>query len=203
MAKYAELNQGQIEAVVNKLGGMNGLEKFLRGETEVVSKYRSETKTDVLRPLYPSRLLTLPATTGKRTIAKDFNFWGRDKFLEQKNVNRPSEERPETTVQIFSLRSDRDANLEQMFQFFGRPFDELCLTQDQIVAFCENHREHLRSHGIPRFFLFKVEHKFMVAEISSYDPGVLGIGVSDVLLPTPWDGAKQPQIVVPMNVPMS
>lgn len=33
--KYGELNLGQIEAVVNKLGGMNGVQRFLSGETVV------------------------------------------------------------------------------------------------------------------------------------------------------------------------
>ncbi|OGY90598.1 MAG: hypothetical protein A3B30_00110 [Candidatus Komeilibacteria bacterium RIFCSPLOWO2_01_FULL_52_15] len=33
--KYGELNLGQIEAVVNKLGGMDGVERFLSGETVV------------------------------------------------------------------------------------------------------------------------------------------------------------------------
>ena len=33
--KYGDLNLGQIEAVVNKLGGMKGLNKFLRGELTV------------------------------------------------------------------------------------------------------------------------------------------------------------------------
>lgn len=34
--KYGELNLGQIEAIVNKLGGMEGALRFLRGETSVV-----------------------------------------------------------------------------------------------------------------------------------------------------------------------
>lgn len=37
--KYGKLNIGQIEAIVNNLGGMEGVEKFLRGEITV-----SETK---------------------------------------------------------------------------------------------------------------------------------------------------------------
>lgn len=34
--KYNELNLGQIEAIVNKLGGMNGVEQLLAGHTAVV-----------------------------------------------------------------------------------------------------------------------------------------------------------------------
>jgi len=36
-AKYPRLDLGTIEAVVNKLGGMEGLGRFLRGETSVVA----------------------------------------------------------------------------------------------------------------------------------------------------------------------
>jgi hypothetical protein len=39
--KYGELNLGQIEAVVNKLGGMDGVNKFLRGELIVSGPIRS------------------------------------------------------------------------------------------------------------------------------------------------------------------
>jgi hypothetical protein len=36
--KYGELNLGQIEALVNKLGGMEGVNRFLSGNAEVVVK---------------------------------------------------------------------------------------------------------------------------------------------------------------------
>ena len=41
--KYGKLDLGQIEAVVNKLGGMDGLNKFLRGElvvSEPIQRWR-------------------------------------------------------------------------------------------------------------------------------------------------------------------
>jgi hypothetical protein len=36
--KYAEMNWGTMEAVVNKLGGLDGVQHFLRGDAEVVIK---------------------------------------------------------------------------------------------------------------------------------------------------------------------
>ena len=36
--KYADVKLGTIEAVLNKLGGMEGIERFLRGEIELVEK---------------------------------------------------------------------------------------------------------------------------------------------------------------------
>ena len=38
MIKYSELNLGQIEAIVNKLGGMDGVQRLLAGFSEVVTK---------------------------------------------------------------------------------------------------------------------------------------------------------------------
>ena len=43
--KYGDLSLGQIEAVVNKLGGMDGVNKFLRGElivSELARRWREE-----------------------------------------------------------------------------------------------------------------------------------------------------------------
>jgi len=39
--KYGELNLGQIEAMVNKLGGMEGVQRFLADKLEVVEKNSS------------------------------------------------------------------------------------------------------------------------------------------------------------------
>jgi hypothetical protein len=38
MIKNSELNLGQIEAIVNKLGGMEGVKRFLAGTVEIVMK---------------------------------------------------------------------------------------------------------------------------------------------------------------------
>ena len=39
--KYGELNLGQVEAIVNKLGGMDGAQRFLRGEITVSEPERA------------------------------------------------------------------------------------------------------------------------------------------------------------------
>ena len=53
--KYKKLDLGTIEAVVNKLGGMEGVEKFLRGELTVSEPVRTWREQDgviyfILRP---------------------------------------------------------------------------------------------------------------------------------------------------------
>ncbi len=64
--KYGELNLGQIEAVVNKLGGMDGVSKFLRGELIVSGPIKSWTEKD--------NVICFPATSdgiiGEQWIAR-------------------------------------------------------------------------------------------------------------------------------------
>jgi len=44
--KYAELNLGTVEAIVNKLGGMDGVRRFLRGEPTVSESARRWREQD-------------------------------------------------------------------------------------------------------------------------------------------------------------
>lgn len=44
--KYGDLTLGQVEAVVNKLGGMDGVGRFLRGEIVMSESIRSWTEQD-------------------------------------------------------------------------------------------------------------------------------------------------------------
>lgn len=66
--KYGELNLGQIEAIVNKLGGMDGVHRFLAGSIEIVVK----------------KILTLVATV--KDVAVE-SFVALDKFREGKTTD--------------------------------------------------------------------------------------------------------------------
>ena len=44
--KYSNLSLGRIEAIVNRLGGMDGVERFLRGELVVSESTRSWREKD-------------------------------------------------------------------------------------------------------------------------------------------------------------
>lgn len=66
--KYGELNLGQVEAIVNKLGGMDGVRRFLAGSIEVVVK----------------KLLTLVTTVKVATVE---HFVANEKFIEGKTTD--------------------------------------------------------------------------------------------------------------------
>jgi len=62
--KYGELNLGQVEAVVNKLGGMDGVGRLLRGEVTVSEPERAWREQD--GTIYFS--VTSDGTTGEEWI---------------------------------------------------------------------------------------------------------------------------------------
>jgi hypothetical protein len=64
--KYGNLTLGQIEAVVNKLGGMDGVERLLRGELSVSEPTRSWREKDGV--IYFS--VTSDGTTGEDWIER-------------------------------------------------------------------------------------------------------------------------------------
>src|SRR3990167_3581782 len=64
--KYGELNLGQIEAIVNKLGGMGGVHQFLSGELLVSTPFRSWREEDGV--IYFS--VTSDSTTGEDWIKR-------------------------------------------------------------------------------------------------------------------------------------
>lgn len=64
--KYSELNLGQVEAIVNKLGGMDGVQRFLRGEITVSEPARKWCEVNSI--IYFS--VTSDGTTGKGWVKR-------------------------------------------------------------------------------------------------------------------------------------
>lgn len=160
--KYGKLTLGQIEAVLNKLGGEEGVQRFLAGELVVKL---AEKVSNILRLFSTGEIITIASCDGTQTLVQaketfpsyidfDFNNWKLDK------AGMTTEE---TAVQVYELA--KDATFAQMFGSLGIDLNKLCLTQHQIKAFCEQHFSWLRTDGYATFFLFKVEEYFFVARV--------------------------------------
>lgn len=139
--------------------------------------------------------LIIPAT-GKNYISKakdvftgwidsDFKNWGLD---------IPSEPKPETKVAVLELT--QNTTFKQMFSDF-RNLDDACLTQERIITFCQNHREHLSQDGDSTFFLFKVDNEFFVARVDFNDDGQLLVCVVRFSPGRVWRAADRHRVVVP------
>jgi hypothetical protein len=130
-------------------------------------------KSSLLNVLYENEKIVLSALNGNRTIYNsrevflsyidpDFENWG---------LNRKSKATPETEVKIYEMV--KDAIFKDMFISLSDDPDSLCLTQSQIIDFCEKHRNHLRQDGCGTFFLTKKDFEKPATEDNLFVVGVV------------------------------
>lgn len=110
----------------------------------------------------------LPA--GQTTIASAKEVFGNVTY--NKDFRRLDNEQPateKTNVNIYELK--RNADFFQMFSSLNTDLDKLCLTQSQIVSYCQKNRWHLRQY-FATFFLVKENDEFFVAIVNLKNDGL-------------------------------
>jgi hypothetical protein len=138
-----------------------------------------ETVTESLfRLLSTDKTIMIAACDGSRYIAKEkgvfkafigglFGSWGLDKRGKSTAT---------TNVSVHEMI--KDATFAQMFGSLGSDLDKLCLSQHQIVEFCEKQAKWLRADGYATFFLFREGDQFYVARVRVAARGGLYVRVS-------------------------
>jgi hypothetical protein len=190
--KYARLDLGTIEAIVNKLGGLEGVERFLRGELMV----ESAKPDQFLKLLSGGENLTIDALNGEDILAEardvfawidnDFRNWGADE---------PGEATEEAAVEVHELI--KDGMFSQFFSSACNDLDKLCFMQAQIKNFCVKHRSWLRTDGYATFFLFKSKGKYFVARVGFDVGGQLKVYVPQFDNRYVWNAGFQHRVVLP------
>lgn len=115
--------------------------------------------------------IVIRPTNGQNTIAKADSVFkaGIDSdFLKYKSKigDKPTKK---MKVQVFE--QTHDTKLPQIFGDFGQKMDQLCMTQDQIISFIENHDKWLSRNGWGTFFLFKIGAQHFVASVNRNTEG--------------------------------
>ncbi len=156
-----------------------------------------------LRLISGAEKLVVPATTGKRTIAKseqlftgyldsDFKRWGLD------SKSSPT---PEMPVEVHEMV--KNGTFAQIYGGMNVDLNKLVLTQDQIVSFVETHRKWLRADGYGTFFLFKEkvedEEQFFVADVHVNGRG-LDVYVDRFSYGHVWHAGYRLRFVIPQLV---
>lgn len=201
------------EATLNQISeaghwNSNTFQRVLAGGPKLIARIAEAVKVELtqlatgivgcLKLISTGEKITIPVTTGKRTIAKarslfngylDSNFanWGLDV---------ESEAALETMTEVYEMVEDSD--FRKIFGGFGLNLDLLCLTQDQIIAWVETHRDWLRTDGCGTFFLFKVVGvEFFVARVGVHSGGYLYVRADRLSNDFVWDAEYGRRIVVP------
>lgn len=142
--------------------------------------------------------LILPALNGQRTIAQAGDVFYFKKCLDPNfknwDLNHPSKKTEETKVQIFKIK--QNALLSEMFKSLTDDLDQLCLTQDQIISFCEKYPNHLRQDGYIILFLFKEKDEYFVADVLVCCDDLM-VYVYRFVFDGVWDADYHRRLVVP------
>ena len=169
--KENKISSDQVQAVIGKPGQIFDYFKKLFSSS-------SEKISSILSLLSISETLVLESLDGKATIANTKNTFKSYLDLDFKNWHLDNKGRAtkETTIQIYEMGHD-DANFSQTFNSLSNDLDSLCLTQNQIIRFCEKYPSHLRQDGYATFFLFKENNEYFVARVRVYSGGLfVGVG---------------------------
>ena len=119
-------------------------------------------------------------------IDPDFTNWELD-------MKSPKTESTEMAV----LEIDKDGTFEQIFKSINTDLDSLCLTQAQIIKFCESEKSKLRGDRYATFFLFKENDEFFVAGVHVPSGGTLSVGVYRFSSGSVWNAEGRHRVVSP------
>lgn len=115
-------------------------------------------------------------------IDSDFKKWGTD------TETNTTPFHPKFSVNEL----DKDSTFKDIFT----DPENMCLSQEQIIQFCRDHREDLRQDGYGTFFLFKVGSDFFVACVG-VSSGGLGVYADRFSFDRVWFAEFRLRFVVP------
>ncbi|MCX6714464.1 MAG: hypothetical protein NTX72_01480 [Candidatus Uhrbacteria bacterium] len=155
-------------SLVRKPGFKKALEKFL----DEWAGLPEQKEDPILRRLFEDETITIAPCDGSRYIGKQEKTFvaGIDGDFERWNLNNRGKSTDAANVSVFEMI--KDATFAQMFGSLGSDLDKLCLSQDQIIKFCETNRDKLRKDGYATFFLFKENENFFVAGVDVSSDGL-------------------------------
>jgi len=189
---------GAICDLAEKLCGRDGerwfteLKRFLRKE----KCWLDVVVEPFLKLISGGESLIIKKKTGRRKISqmKDLFTWGIDSDFINYGADEEGLATEDAEVDVYKLKKDGDFS-----DIFGSlPFSrkQLCLTQDQIIGFAEEHRDWLSSSGAT-FFLFESNKEFFVAYVYVGSDGRLDAYVDRFWDTGQWNARYRHRFVVP------
>ncbi len=153
----------------------------------------------ILKPLYVGEEIVVSETDGSETMANasqvftgyldpDFKNWGTDQPYCATNAQ---------SVTVYEMCEN--ATFADMFGSLGADLNQLCMTQSQIIKFCVDNRNKLRTQGYATFFLFKANGEYFVAYVL-VDSGWLEAYVHRFDYSRVWIADDRHRVVVPQPV---
>ena len=156
----------------------------------VQNEYLKQVDTVTLYSCNGSKFIANAKDVFKSYIDSDFKNFDLDKSGAATN---------ETQVSVYEMakskRLTKDATLVQMFTSLNSDLNTLCLSQSQIIDFCEKNADKLHQEDVT-FFLFKENNEFFVALVHVHSDG-LSVFVHRLEYGDMWLSSGALRLVVP------
>jgi hypothetical protein len=148
-----------------------------------------------LKRLFAERTIELAETDGKETLAGASDVFKAGIYGAAKR-GVACKATPKTLLAAYEMI--KDGSFQQIFGGFGENLKRLWWTEAQIVAFCRDHRDLLRTGGYGTFFLFEGDNGgFFVAYVHVRVDGRLSVDVRPLSDDYVWRAKFTPRFVVP------
>ena len=159
-------------------------------DVPVQNEYLKQVDTVTLYSCNGSKFIANAKDVFKSYIDSDFKNFDLDKSGAATN---------ETQVSVYEMakskRLTKDATLVQMFTSLNSDLNTLCLSQSQIIDFCEKNADKLHQEDVT-FFLFKENNEFFVALVHVHSDG-LSVFVHRLEYGDMWLSSGALRLVVP------
>lgn len=173
---------------------------------EVISKFfedllveKAETESSILRLISGGGELMIEALDGKSYISENEKLFRSciDHDFENFGLNNPGLATSETSLNVYEMV--KDADYIQVFTSLNSDLDNLVMSQNQIVRFCEKYPTWLRQEEYATFFLIKENDEYFVVRVYVY-PNGLHVNVHHFNNDHVWDAENSRRIVCPQLI---
>lgn len=144
--------------------------------------------------------VVIRATSGKRLIIKSESIFNSfiDSDFKNWDLENWEEGRPEIDFLICEI--DKDTPFPQMFTKINSNLDDLVVTQDQIIYFCEKYPGKINRDGCQVFFLIKRDKEYFVVGVSrTPNPNNLAVFVYRIDREVPIYARYHHRLVIPIK----
>lgn len=140
-------------------------------------------------------------TSGKRLIIKSESVFNSfiDSDFKNWDLENWEEDRPEIDFLICEI--DKDTPFPHMFTKINSNLDDLVVTQDQIIYFCEKYPGKINQDGCQVFFLIKRDKEYFVVGVSrTPNPNNLAVFVYRIDREVPIYARYHHRLVIPSSL---
>lgn len=139
-----------------------------------------QIKKRLLKVIPGSERLIIDACNGEKTFHNAKNIFpagidGAKKRWKKGNLGTQIIPTTRTIVQVHCIKYAEEFTIDQLFSSLRSDINNLLLTENQIIDFCEKHPEWLNTNRHGTLFLTKIGPRTFIANIDTFYNGLGGV----------------------------